>query len=72
MQSYVPDCGIYTLTFLLVAIHFRIECAAVSAQAIRRNFKFDRKSIPTYREMVFHPKHWLRWTSRQWLKCCQE
>jgi len=24
--------------------------------------------LPSYDEMLGHPKHWLRWTKRQWLE----
>jgi hypothetical protein len=28
--------------------------------------------LPSYSEMVHHPKHYLRWTKRQWMKYVQD
>lgn len=74
MSEYIFEYGVVTaaLVFTFFSLRSRLACRATVAiwASVPQRYRLPRNL--SFLEMVFHPRHWHRWTSSQWLDYCRQ
>lgn len=65
------NSSILALCIFLLMLVFQIRNNAVFSARMQFLFKTEAEralfeALPSYDAMLFHPKHWGRWTKAQW------
>ncbi|MBR8383922.1 hypothetical protein KDX26_16145 [Burkholderia cenocepacia] len=73
MREYIFECGVVTvaLAFAFFSLRSRLARRAIVAICANASHQHRLPRNLSFLEMVFHPRHWHRWTSSQWLEYCR-